>query len=52
VQNLAGSYIRFSTNFQTDRYWAIANDNREVYIIMNKLDEATVYFNLKDKRSD
>jgi len=41
----------FSENFNNN-YWAIANINREVYMIVNKLNQAFIYHNPRNKRSD
>ena len=49
---LTSNYGRlvFSTNFN-DNYWAIANANREVYMIVNILEQDNVYINPRNKRS-
>jgi len=41
-----------TTNFPEDKYWAIGNDDRDLYFAVNHLNESTVYFNPKRKRSD
>jgi hypothetical protein len=41
-----------TTNFPTDKYWAIGNSDRDLYYAVNHLNEPIVYFNPKRKRSD
>lgn len=42
--------LTFTTNFNNN-YWAIANGNREVYMIMNKTSQGVVFINPRNKRS-
>jgi len=43
--------IEFTTNFN-NLNWAIANDDGDVYVIVNKFSTPKIYFNPKNKRSD
>jgi len=44
--------IQLTTNRPTTKYWAIGNDNRDLYFAVNYIDEDVIYFNPKHKRSD
>ena len=47
-----GGKITFSTNFNNFKYYAVCNEDGEVYVIVNKISRPNIYFNFKENRSD
>lgn len=43
-------FNEFTTNFITTRYWAICNEDGEVYMICNKTNQATFYIGAQEEK--